>query len=33
VTLALCVSTAILGSGAYSMDGVLFGRRRVILRP
>jgi nitrate reductase NapE component len=31
VTLALCVSTAILGSGAYSMDGVLFGRRRVIL--
>ena len=31
VMLALCVSTAILGSGAYSVDGVLFGRRRVIL--
>jgi hypothetical protein len=31
VTLMLCLSTAILGAGAYSVDGVLFGRRRVIL--
>lgn len=31
VTLVLCVATAILGAGAYSVDGLLFGRRRVIL--
>jgi hypothetical protein len=31
VTLLLCVSTAILGAGAYSIDGILFGPRRVIL--
>ncbi len=31
VTLMLCVSTTILGAGAYSLDGVLFGPRRVIL--
>jgi hypothetical protein len=31
VALMLCVSTAIMGPGAYSIDGILFGGRRVIL--
>jgi hypothetical protein len=31
VTLLLCTATAILGAGAYSLDGVLFGRRRIII--
>ncbi len=31
VTLLLSLSTAILGAGAYSIDGILFGPRRVIL--
>jgi hypothetical protein len=31
VTLMLCVSLTIMGAGAYSIDGILFGRRRVIL--
>lgn len=31
ITLILCVVVSILGAGAYSFDGVLFGRRRIIL--
>ncbi len=31
VTLLLCVVTSLLGAGAYSLDGVFFGRRRIIL--
>ncbi len=31
VTLLLCATTTLLGAGAYSLDGVLFGRRRIIL--
>jgi hypothetical protein len=31
VTLILCSVIAILGPGAYSVDSVLFGRRRVVL--
>lgn len=30
ITLILCVVVSILGAGAYSFDGVLFGRRRII---
>jgi hypothetical protein len=31
VSLVLCLVVAIIGAGAYSLDGVLFGRRRVVL--
>jgi hypothetical protein len=31
ITLILCAVVSILGAGAYSFDGVLFGRRRIIL--
>ena len=31
VGLVLCLVVAILGAGAYSFDGVLFGRRRIVL--
>ena len=31
ITLILCVVVSILGAGAYSFDGVLFGRRRIVL--
>ena len=31
VTMGLCLATAMLGSGGYSVDGLLFGKRRVLL--
>jgi hypothetical protein len=31
ITLVLCMVVSTLGAGAYSFDGVLFGRRRIIL--
>jgi hypothetical protein len=32
VTLLLCLVVSILGPGAYSLDCVLFGRRKVVLQ-
>jgi hypothetical protein len=31
VTMILCLVVAILGPGLYSLDGILFGRRKVVL--
>ena len=31
VILGLCLATAMLGAGGYSVDGLLFGKRRVLL--
>ncbi len=31
LTMSLCLSVSILGAGAYSVDSLFFGRRRVVL--
>jgi len=31
VTLLLCTAVCLLGAGGYSLDGILFGQRRVVL--